>query len=213
MLRKEQSQYVLRKKNILIMAVIHLCSLTHQLDQVIEKYQFACSIEIYNTPEPGVKAVLCRPPLFSIKTPVKWDVVSFVNNVQYGEEGVRVWRSGYKIGRGKFIPWSKFHTPDQDEVPTLECSAASENIKANFVPIKPRRAEFAEISQKHQDSTDEGTDDSSEESRDSTTKIFFSARKRVALSPINAIRHYRSISNVGDTNMFLNMKLFMTAPC
>ncbi|RMX50580.1 hypothetical protein pdam_00008780 [Pocillopora damicornis] len=28
---------------------------------------------------------------------------------------------------------SKFPVPDQDEVPTLECSAASENIKANFV--------------------------------------------------------------------------------
>ena len=39
---------------------------------------------------PGVKAVLCRPPLSSIKKPVKWDVVSFVNNVQYGEKGVRV---------------------------------------------------------------------------------------------------------------------------
>ena len=161
---------------------------------------------------PGVKAVLCRPPLSSIRKPVKRDGVSFVNNVRYGEEGVRVWRS-YKIGRGKFIPWSKFHVPDQDEVPTLECSAASENIVANFVPIKPRRAEVAKTSQKHQDSTDEGTDDSSEESRDSTTKIFFSARKRVALSPINAIRYYRSISNVRDTNMFLNMKLFMTAPC
>ena len=47
MLHKEQSQYVLRKQNILIMAVIHLCSLTHQLDQVIEKYQFVCSIEIF----------------------------------------------------------------------------------------------------------------------------------------------------------------------
>ena len=29
------------------------------------------------------------PPLFSIKKPGKWDVMSFVNNVQYGEEGVR----------------------------------------------------------------------------------------------------------------------------
>ena len=122
---------------------------------------------------PGVKAVLCRPPLSSIKKPVKWDVVSFVNNVQYGEEGVRLWRSSYEIRRGKFIPWSKFHVPDQDKVPTLECSVASENIKANFVPIKPRRSEFAKASQKHQDNTDEGTDDSSEESRDSTTEIFF----------------------------------------
>ena len=37
---------------------------------------------------PGVKAVFCRPPLSSIKKPVKWDGISFVNNVQYGEEGV-----------------------------------------------------------------------------------------------------------------------------
>ena len=96
----------------------------------------------------GVRAVLCRPPLSSIKKPVKWDGVSFVNNVQYGEEGVRVWRS-YKIGRGKFIPWSKFPVPDQDEVPTLECSAASENIKVNFALIKLRRAEVAKTSQKH----------------------------------------------------------------
>ena len=33
--------------------------------------------------------MLCRPPLFSIKKPGKWDVVSFVNNVHYDEEGVR----------------------------------------------------------------------------------------------------------------------------
>ena len=85
----------------------------------------------------GVKAVLCRSPLSSIKKPVKWDGVSFVNTVQYGEQDVRVWRS-YKIGRGKFIPWSKFHVPDQDKVPTLKCRAASESKKANFVPIKPR---------------------------------------------------------------------------
>ena len=43
----------------------------------------------------------------------------------------------------------------------------------DFVPIKPRRTEFAKTSQKHQDNTDEGSDDSSEESRDSTTEIFF----------------------------------------
>ena len=52
---------------------------------------------------------------------------------------------------GTFISVTLFHVPDQDKVPTLECSAASENIKANFVPIKPRRAEYAKTSQKHQD--------------------------------------------------------------
>ena len=161
---------------------------------------------------PGVKAVLCRPPLSSIKKPLKWDGVSFVNNVQYGEEDVRVWRS-YKIGRGKFIPWSKFPVPDQDEVPTLECSAASENIKANFVISS--RDELRLL--KHLKSTKTALMTvrmiQVKNRVIPPLKIFFSARKRVALSPINAIRHYRSISNVGDTNMFLNMKLFMTAPC
>ena len=110
---------------------------------------------------------------------MKWDVVSFVNNVQYGEEGVRLWRSGYEIRRGKFIPWSKFHVPDQDKVHKHwnAVQQAKKELelekKANFVPIKPRRSEFAKTSQKHQDNTDEGTDDSSEESRDSTTEIFF----------------------------------------
>ena len=161
---------------------------------------------------PGVKAVLCRPPLSSIKKPLKWDGVNFVNNVQYGEEGVRVWRS-YKIGRSKFIPWSKFPVPDQDEVPTLECSAASENIKANFVISS--RDELRLL--KHLKSTKTALMKvrmiQVKNRAIPPLKIFFSARKRVALSPINAIRHYRSISNVGDTNMFLNMKLFMTAPC
>ena len=79
-----------------------------------------------------------------------------------------------KLEEAKFIPWSKFHVPDQDEVPTLKCSGASESIKVNFISIKQRRAEVAKTSQKHQGSSDEGTDDSSGESRDSTTKIFFS---------------------------------------
>ena len=121
---------------------------------------------------------------------------------------MRLWRSGYEIRRGKFIPWSKFHVPDQDKVPTLECSVASENIKANFVPIKPGRAEFAKTSQKHQESTDERTDDLS---AIPLLKYFFLLRRGLHCL-INAMRYYRSISNVGDTNMFLNMKLFMTAP-
>ena len=54
----------------------------------------------------------------------------------------------------------------------MQCSKRKH--KSWFCHVKPRRAEVAKTSQKHQDSTDEGTDDSSEESRDSTTKnIFF----------------------------------------
>ena len=128
----------------------------------------------------------------SIKKPVKWDGVGFVNNVQYGEEGVSMeilqnWKRQNSFLGASFMFLTR-------------------------TKLFQRRAEVAKTSQKHQGSSDEGTDDSSGESRDSTTKNIFSVRKRIALSPINAIRHYRSISNVGDTNMFLNMKL-LTAPC
>ena len=88
---------------------IHLNS-GHDIESVSQMQEAIESFEGV----PGVKAVSCRPPLSSIKKPVKWDVVSFVNNVQNGEEGVRVWRSGYKIGGGKFIPWSKFHVPQHE---------------------------------------------------------------------------------------------------
>ena len=142
---------------------------------------------------PGVKAVFCTPPLSSIKKPVKWDGVSFVNNFQYGEEGVSMeilqsWKrqihslEQVSRTRTKFQRWN-----------------AVEQAKTyKLILFLSSRDELRSLtSQKHQDSSDEGTDDSSEESRDSTTKNIFSARKRVALSPINANRYYRSISNVG----------------
>ena len=51
----------------------------------------------------GVKVKLCSTLSPSVKKQVKWDGVSFISNVQYSEDGLRVWRA-YNIGHGKLIP-------------------------------------------------------------------------------------------------------------
>ena len=65
----------------------------------------------------------------------KWEGVSFISNVQYSEEGLRVWRA-YNIDPGKFIPWRKFDIPDKQEVPSLVSSSIDRNSEVNFAPIK-----------------------------------------------------------------------------
>ena len=39
---------------------------------------------------------------------VKWEGVSFINNIEYSNDGMQVWRA-YGIGCGKFLSWSNFH--------------------------------------------------------------------------------------------------------
>ena len=42
---------------------------------------------------PGVRVMLCDTQNIRKSIPVKWEGVSFINNVEYGNEGMRVWRS------------------------------------------------------------------------------------------------------------------------
>lgn len=113
----------------------------------------------------GVKVKLCSPPSSTIKKPVKWEGVSLVSNVQYSEEGLRVWRA-YSIGPGKFIPWRKFDVPDKQEVPSLVSSTIDSNSEVNFASIKMRRVEKATPLVEGQDTIDEDADDSSKVSLD-----------------------------------------------
>ena len=65
-----------------------------------------------------VKVKVCNPPPSTVRKPLKWEGVSFISNIQYSEECLRVWKA-YNIGPGKRLPWSKFNVPDKDEVPSL----------------------------------------------------------------------------------------------
>ena len=54
-----------------------------------------------------------------------------VSNIQYSQEGLRVWRA-YNTGPGKFIPWRKFDVPDKQDVPSLVSSTFDSNSEVNF---------------------------------------------------------------------------------
>ena len=56
----------------------------------------------------GIRVTVSGPQSAAKSTPVNWEGVSFINNIAYTKEGLRVWRA-YGIGSGKFVPWSNFH--------------------------------------------------------------------------------------------------------
>ena len=50
----------------------------------------------------GVRVTVSGPQPTANSTPVKWEGVSFINNIGYTKEGLHVWRA-YGIGSGKFL--------------------------------------------------------------------------------------------------------------
>ncbi|KAK3745995.1 hypothetical protein QZH41_005779 [Actinostola sp. cb2023] len=65
---------------------------------------------------PSVKVSVCTASA-TAKRPIKWEGVSFLNNIQYSEEGLKVWRA-YNIGQGKDISSTKF--PEQEQLTEME---------------------------------------------------------------------------------------------
>ena len=86
----------------------------------------------------GVRATLCDKLDIPKSAPVKWDSVSLINNIEYSNEGMRVWRS-YAVGPGKFLPWSQFTLPEGYCVPVLNVLKEAKIPKAQFITITPRR--------------------------------------------------------------------------
>ena len=84
----------------------------------------------------GVRVTVSGPPPPAKITPVKWEGVSFINNIAYSEEGMRVWRA-YAVGSGKFVPWNNF---SQQNVTLSQLNKIADNAKSNvaFVTVKAR---------------------------------------------------------------------------
>lgn len=84
---------------------------------------------------PGLNVTLCEIP--SSTTRVKFDGVSGVSNVQYGEDSMTTWKA-YGIGPGKTIKLSKF-TEDNNvlSIPRL-ASRVTEDVSDKFNPPKSR---------------------------------------------------------------------------
>lgn len=86
---------------------------------------------------PGVRVMLCNTENIPKSVPVKWEGVSVIHNIEYGNEGMRVWRS-YAVGPGKFLPWSQFDFPENYTVPMLTILKEARDPKATFTAITAR---------------------------------------------------------------------------
>ena len=87
---------------------------------------------------PGVRVMLCDTQNIPKSVPVQWEGVSFVHNIEYGNEGMRVWRS-YAVRPGKFLLWSQIDFPENYSVPMLTILKEARDPKATFTAITARR--------------------------------------------------------------------------
>ncbi|PFX14487.1 hypothetical protein AWC38_SpisGene21349 [Stylophora pistillata] len=84
----------------------------------------------------GVRVTVSRPQPTAKSIPVKWEGVSFINNIGYTKEGLHVWRA-YGIGSGKFLPCSNFR-PQVGSLPQLNKQKRSSTAEASFQTAKAR---------------------------------------------------------------------------
>ena len=104
---------------------------------------------------------------------VKWDGVSFINNIEYGSEGMKVWRS-YAVGPGKFLSWSRFNIPESYSVLVLNTFEEASIPKAQFTTIKSRRKSSQTQHEDVQLALDmsEASGDESDDSKECHDKLF-----------------------------------------
>lgn len=105
---------------------------------------------------PGVVVTLADTPEPQTKKAVTWEGVSFINNIQYESDCLRVWKS-YNIGPGKIVPWSKFDAPAAvlQETSSLVDLGNERSTELPFVGLKPRNVAFLA------EATSSGDDDGS----------------------------------------------------
>lgn len=86
----------------------------------------------------GVSVTVSGPQPTTKSTPVKWEGVSFINNIAYTNESLHVWRA-YGIGSGKFLSWSNFCQQSGGPLPQLNNCEKSSSSEVPFQTVKARR--------------------------------------------------------------------------
>ena len=92
----------------------------------------------------GVRVMLCDTPSVPQLEPLKWEGVSFVNNISC-ENDMKVWRE-YNIGQGKFMEWSEFNLPESIDIPHINIDEGPTLPKAMFTDVKARKMPAAKSS-------------------------------------------------------------------
>ena len=80
---------------------------------------------------PSVNVTVSGPPEASTSSTVRLEGVSTISNIEYSEEGLRVWKA-YEIGSGKLIKWEKLGVQPNAEIPGLsaiDCDTSGENAQ------------------------------------------------------------------------------------
>ena len=91
---------------------------------------------------PFVNVTDSGPPEASTFSTVRLECVSTISNIEYSEEGLRVWKA-YNIGPGKLIQWKKLDVQPNPEIPRLsaiDCGTCGE--KAQFKTITSKKAKI-----------------------------------------------------------------------
>lgn len=86
----------------------------------------------------GVSVTVSGPQPTSKSTPVKWEGVSFINNIAYTNEGMQVWRA-YGVGSGKFLPRSSFRQQPSVLPQLNKCADNANSASVCFQTVKARR--------------------------------------------------------------------------
>lgn len=95
---------------------------------------------------PAVSVTLCGPTVIPNMQPLSLDGVSQISNVEYSEDGIRIWKA-YKIGPGKLIPSKDLKLPTESQLPSLTVIERSES---QFTAVKsktPRTTEPAVVAE------------------------------------------------------------------
>ena len=73
---------------------------------------------------------------------ISWSGISYLNNFEFTESGLRVWRS-YNIGPGKVIPYHRFSPPGISEIKVIDDTEST--ISASFQPLHSKRRHVATL--------------------------------------------------------------------
>ena len=87
---------------------------------------------------PGVRVTLCGQQSSDTAFPTKLEGISFLNNAEYNKDGVRVWKA-YRIGPGKYLPWSEFNQLEKFPLPQLNTTTGASHSNVSFTDVAPRR--------------------------------------------------------------------------
>ncbi|XP_067040180.1 uncharacterized protein [Acropora muricata] len=115
----------------------------------------------------AVAVTLCEAFKPSKLTLLKIDGISFLNNMEYENDRIRV-RKAYGIGPGKLIPFSEFLTPSSSEILTVNIISAD---PSSFASLKARDLRQKEKSK--DDSEQQPNESSASDSdEDATNSVF-----------------------------------------